>query len=176
MQDSTNEPESTLTKIFGWGIIAIIILVLVSVPLFFLIHASKTLLATLETRNWSQVQGEITHSEAVHERLAGSDTDYWWKLEYEYEVDGEKYRGNRHSINRKTGRTHRFSIKSSTYDLAEDQFHAGDTVTVYYDAAKPSTSVISQEFSGLTIIELLAGILLCGAIIAILLKSFRKKE
>jgi hypothetical protein len=82
--------------------------------------------------------GVVTGSEI--ERSSGSDgTTYEAKIEYEFELGGTSYTGDRHSF---------FSFGTSSSEHASEvvrRYPVGKRVTVYYDPGEPEQSVLEVD-------------------------------
>lgn len=176
MNSSTNTSESFAANFAGWAFVIFIVVAFIGAAIFFVIHGSRTLLAVTATQSWPQTDGRITQSEVVLERAAQSDSDHWWNLEYAYSVDGQAHRSSRYAIGYGTGRQHRFSLQSGSYDLAATAYDVGDKVTVYYDPQHQAVAVLSRRIPWLSVVELIIGLLLSGATLMIVWKSLAGKS
>lgn len=94
-----------------------------------------------QSPQWPYVIGEVTASRAYSQNPHGDDMgtpNHRWQTEvrYRYEVNGERLTGNRL---RAFGLNH-FSKEDAEAEVAP--FPIGLKVKVYYDPAKPGTSVL----------------------------------
>ncbi len=103
--------------------------------------------------SWPATTGVVTESSVVDHGPSGSGSGrdprsrrYEPRVRYEYEVEGQRFEGNRLAI--VTPR--RGNRAAADRDL--DAFRAGTTVTVYYDPEAPATSVLRR------------GVLVCGTV------------
>jgi hypothetical protein len=91
--------------------------------------------------NWPSVEGEmlVSKTRAHHETgdHSGTHTHEWFtEVRYRYTVNGTTYTGDRL---RAVGLSH-FDERQALKDLVP--FSVGQKVKVYYDPAKPSSSVL----------------------------------
>ncbi len=165
----TTDPTRIAGLLFGWGVGGIATLIgLAGVTM-----TAWNIKQDRESESWPQVTGEITisrigssttrSSPGGANKSSASDTDYSVEIRYNYEVEGQAYKG------------HRLRFGSNDHDRRSDaqkeqrQFPKGEKVSVYYHPEKPGRSVLVRgtqgnwgQLIGLSIC------LLCGLVILFL--------
>ena len=97
-----------------------------------------------DSRAWPSVPGEITSAFIKEVRDENPNTvsrspSYYVEVRYVYDVKGTRYTGNRIRVFRK---------RHATLSAAESEmrgYPVGDKVDVFYDPAKPATSVLVKS-------------------------------
>ncbi|MDE2593124.1 MAG: DUF3592 domain-containing protein [Burkholderiales bacterium] len=114
---------------------------IIAFVLFFGVMAWRAWQVKQASPQWPSVQGEMvsarafTHTENGPDRGASSH-EWYTEVRYRYTVSGTTYTGDRL---RAFGR-HHFDQQQAEAEIAP--FPVGKPVTVYYDPAKPSASVL----------------------------------
>jgi len=96
----------------------------------------------LESKNWPKTNGAITHSD-IDSWLKDGKSQYEVRLNYSYEVDGNKYKGSK-------------IFPSGSYSGGNitkakelvNEFPAGKTVDVFYDPVLPDSAALKPGISG----------------------------
>lgn len=125
------------------GILGAILIIVV------LVLAYKQAIKKQEMKSWPQASGVIVYSyiddwkrhdtTSVNEiKIRKEVVEYSVKLEYEFEVDGVLFTGNKLGY----GSTRTRSLKSAESIL--DRYPAGAKVTVYFNPADPSDNVLNR--------------------------------
>lgn len=165
----TTDPTRIAGLLFGWGVGGIATLIgLAGVTM-----TAWNIKQDRESESWPQVTGDITisrigsstsrSSPGGANKSSTSDTDYSVEIRYNYEVEGQAYKG------------YRLRFGSNDHDRRSDaqkeqrQFPEGKKVSVYYHPEKPGRSVLVRgtqgnwgQLIGLSIC------LLCGLVILFL--------
>lgn len=115
------------------------------------------------SRNWPAVTGRIQNVRVTwglsNSQEAMPDREYYFEVQYAYEVDGQTYSGDRYSLgdgSNAAGRT--YNSEDEAHEAAAAAYTAGSDITVYYDPAAPEMAVIQPGASFGTYAPLLLGI------------------
>lgn len=109
--------------------------------LLFLIIGGFEFRQGLKTNDWPGATGKIVESKVSRSsgrrepRSRSTDRDYTVDVRYSYEVDGQKFEGDRL---RRVNQSHKWSSAKKEQSL----FPPGKEVQVYYDPKTPSQSVL----------------------------------
>ncbi|MEY4387922.1 MAG: hypothetical protein RLY20_3205 [Verrucomicrobiota bacterium] len=97
----------------------------------------------IRAQSFVTTSGTVTHSEVTQHRGNKGGTTYGTKIEYTYEVNGQRFEG-------KTFRYGGFSSSSDSASayVAVQERPVGATTTVHYDPKNPSDSALSIELRG----------------------------
>lgn len=118
------------------------------------------------SRKWPSVQGRILLSEEQWKAAEGLDRDggaamgNYARVDYEYEVSGQKYRAHRVNLGQEARNAEVAKILA--------RYPAGSSVTVYYNPARPDAAILERQ-PLIRFAQGLAGILAiiaCGAVAA----------
>lgn len=110
-----------------WGGVFLVLL-----AAYLLKHAIKSFHEFEESKNWPSVTGKIVYSEVVRPSATNSRRDFL--VNYDYEVDGKEYRGNRTTL---------YTIIDEEEAVGfQAQFKTGSSVLVYYRTEVPSESIL----------------------------------
>lgn len=94
-----------------------------------------------KAETWSQTTARITASrvEVIHHRFEGSETTVRNVplVEYDFTVNGQKWRGNRISIGE--------DPSGANIEATLAKYKTGTTVTVYYDPRNPKDCVLERD-------------------------------
>lgn len=126
-----------------------------------------------ETQDHKTTEGTVLSSEVESEQVL-EDGEQRWKyypiVEYEYEVDGQRYTNTRIYIDRSTCTPggdvcgiREYDSKRPAGRLA-DRYPEGETVTVHYDPAEPETAYLVEVPGFPTVRNVLWGLL--GVVLA----------
>lgn len=129
-----------------------ILLTIIGVALtFFLL---RNAVRGLASKGWPTTWGTVLASDVTRSTSTDDDgstsTNYGAKITYEYEVEGEKYFGDRRSFAEYTS-----GSSARAYRIAH-KYPAGSQVTVYYHPHKPGLCVLEPGVNWSTFV--LAGI------------------
>ncbi|MFO0945542.1 MAG: DUF3592 domain-containing protein [Planctomycetota bacterium] len=127
--------EGAIFMLFICAMFPALIIVAIGVKLWEIRQASQ----------WPETTGKVVTSRVQAKRSKPGDGDYDFDdtevenlplVEYEFMVDGRKFRGNRVTIGEKT----------SEFELEEilDRYPVGAIVTVYYDPKNPQKAVLER--------------------------------
>jgi hypothetical protein len=95
-----------------------------------------TQLPLLRTFTWSRTEGTVTFTR-IGSEVRGRDTRYYWpEVGYDYFVDGTEFHGSRYGLKNDD------SLFKSSAEAIVRRLTATPTITVYYDPAEPSESVL----------------------------------
>ncbi len=143
--------ERTWLMILYWGLVAAC--VLFTVVGWRLVRAQE-----LPLRNARTVPATVIRVDVIAHKDAQGRTLQQPIVMYAYEVDGVRYSTDRITL-REASRPGRWAT-----DIAS-RFHAGDTVTAYYDPATPGSAFLITERSwviyGAFVVPLVVAVLLC---------------
>ena len=106
---------------------------------------------------WPMTQGRITSSRLVeysHSSEHGDSSSYGPKVEYEYGVAGQTYRGKRVSFGSEA------SYNKAREQAVVERYKVGTSVEVFYDPASPADAVLERRAASSTVILLLVGVAL----------------
>ncbi len=104
-----------------------------ALALYLLLHAVKSLRQLRESAGWASAPGRITKAE-FKEPVAGSKGWHSFMPEYDFEVDGRAYSGQRVAL-------YTISDRAVVKDLRE-RYPVGAEVTVYYDPKNPAEAAL----------------------------------
>jgi hypothetical protein len=108
-----------------------------------------------KSQSWPSTSGSITKSFMRHEvSYESGNTLYYPNVEYDYEVLGTAYTGNRINFGGSTGNSNR---KKSEEILT--QYPLGKNVPVYYDSNNPEDAVLEREIGVGGTVFLVVGLL-----------------
>ncbi|MCL4248041.1 MAG: DUF3592 domain-containing protein [Anaerolineae bacterium] len=121
-----------------------------------------------QARNWPFVTGAVVDARVEARRSSNSrggySTSYYPVVNYEYEVQGHRYRSNQLYLGD--------SIGYGSSAIAENKvapYLSGNRVTVYYDPQNPGVAVLERASPSsnilLFVVVLILAILLCTAVI-----------
>jgi hypothetical protein len=146
--------EKTQQKKIKIPALKITALIVFCVGVSILISGVHTFHLALNSRNWPETSGTVTQSE-LRNRLAGTSegekTISTYTIAYEYTVRGNKY----------TGSTVAFG-KLISPEAAVGKYRPGKNITVFYDAKRPSKSVLEPGSNMGNYLGLLFGIVIMG--------------
>lgn len=119
------------------------------------------------SRDWPTVPGEVTSTEISSEG-GGEDAEvkYVPELQYEYEVDNERYVNSRYGF----GTTPTFSERSAARSWTEERYPEDGQVAVHYDPDRPDRSVL-EPGAGRSPMALVVGLVFTSLGIFMLLTS-----
>ena len=129
-QPSPTKTGTSLFTLFGGAVFAVVAIVLV---LGGIRHGAQRDQLAKDVDHFSETPGVVTYSNIHH-----ADSTYQLDIAFEYTVDGVKYRGSNADTAYPT--THDAAMASAKGILG------GAAITVYYDPAKPSRSVMTKTF------------------------------
>ncbi|MCC6615830.1 MAG: DUF3592 domain-containing protein [Anaerolineae bacterium] len=138
------------------------------IVLFLIWRAMRGRSQVNQAQHWPFVTGTVVDARVETRRSSNSDggysTSYYPAINYEYEVQGHRYRSQRFNLGDAVG------YGSST--IAEQKvapYLAGNRVTVYYDPLQPGVAVLERSSPSskilLVAVVLILGILLCTAVV-----------
>jgi hypothetical protein len=122
---SSGQPQTIVGWIFGGGFTFL--------GLLFLIIGGFEFRQGLKANDWPAAAGGIVESKVT--ATPGTDHDYTVNVRYSYEVDGQKFEGDRL----------RYGNESHKWASAKEEqalYPPGKAVQVYYDPKTPSQSVL----------------------------------
>jgi hypothetical protein len=136
-QPMAEKQQAVVGWIFGGGFTLI--------GLLFLLIGGFQLRQGLKTNDWPAAAGRIVESKIVEKKVDGSsgrrrsrisDMDYTVDVRYSYEVEGQKFEGDRLRYGNES--------HDSRASAMEEQslFAPGKALQVYYDPKTPSQSVL----------------------------------
>ena len=124
-----------------------------------------------DTRGWESTRGTVEISEVDRRMVSSSGTrrtKHYAVVRYRYQVEGQSYHNDRVSVGGGERRTSAvfFSSGGGTGTLTEarsivDRYPQGASVTVFYDPADPTRSVLEQGTGGYAWLWLLVGVVAC---------------
>ena len=151
--DGVRDPNLTGSQMIGFTFWMLVFyagtFLLIIVLGFVLYDAVDDARADLDARDWTPVSGTIIASGVDSYREPDGNTTYCLRIEYEYDYENETYSGDMIS----------HSLHSSTYDAAQcssnrpnaDDYHPGESITVYVDPNDPNRAVLLTGWSALDI-------------------------
>ena len=113
--------------------------------------------------SWPYVVGKVVAA-SVRQVVERGDaqtrdvTNYVPLVQYDYQVGGQNYQGNRLAFQEKA-----YSSQKKAFHLVA-AFPAGNPVSVYYDPANPQNAVLERQAHGNNILLVVGGILVLAAI------------
>ncbi|MEF8879122.1 MAG: DUF3592 domain-containing protein [Candidatus Thermoplasmatota archaeon] len=153
--------------------LAILLIVISLVATYFTYGKIKK---DIDSLNWDNTDGKITHSEVVRERVYDRDSvnkyTYSAYVQYEYQVGNKTYTSDTVSFGGK-------GFSSSDKGYAEgivDKYPEGENVTVHYNPDKPSEAVLEPGLNIMSIIPIIFGVVLLIVGIAILYFLYVRKS
>jgi len=149
----------------SFNLILSAILILVGLVIISLVLAT-TMKAKSAAKKWPTAQGMIQSAELEMRRggVSGGVPKTYFKpqVRYDYRVGDQTYKGERLDF---SSRAYQFEEKASKRLAA---YQAGSEVTVHYDPADPSKSVLEPTASGNTLVIILGmALILVGVLFAI---------
>jgi len=143
----------------GWALVILGLVFVVITPLS--IKRGK------KSENWPQTQGNVISSEVEIRQEIDTEGDtstyYYPRIHYEYNVGGEKFQSSKY----------RFLDASMTRSKANElvgSYSPGQTVTVYYDPAKPAEAVlITGAPKFLFVFAVIGGLLIIAGLLVLIL-------
>jgi hypothetical protein len=120
--------------------------------------------------SWPYVLGKVLAA-SVRQVVVRGDADtrdttnYVPSVQYEYQVGGQNYQGNRLAFQEKGYNSHKKAFK-----LVAD-FPVGGPVSVYFDPANPQNAVLERKAHGNNFILAVGGILVLAAISSLFVKK-----
>jgi hypothetical protein len=121
----------------AWAITAITV-IFMAVGGFFVVQGVREWMKASDSAAWPTVAGTVTHSEVTRHTSTSKGrtrTSYNARIEFDYEIDGVTYRGDRLT----------FKVTSSSQSGAQetvDRHPVGSTVTVSYDPDDRTRAVL----------------------------------
>ena len=118
---------------------------------------------------WPYVLGKVVAA-SVRQVVERGDaqtrdiTNYVPFVQYEYQVGGQNYQGNRLAFQEKGYNSHKKAFKLVA------AYPAGNPVSVYYDPANPQNAVLERKAHGNNILLVVGGILVLAAIASLFKK------
>ena len=129
----------------------------------------RNLRSVKASMSWPTVSGRVVSSSVRQDVQRGDEdsadtTSHVPHVQYEYQVCGQVYQGNRMAFQDKS-----FSSHKKAFALVEG-FPAGQPVAVFYDPANPGSAVLERQAHGNSVPLVLGPILLIASV-AMLFKS-----
>lgn len=156
---STTPTQSQLRLLLGISVLTLLLsLAVLAFGVSFVQEANAS-------RDWPTVTGRIQNVRVTwdltnyQESMPGRE--YYFEVQYAYEVDGQAYTGKRYSLgegSNAAGRT--YNSEDEAREAAAAAYAAGSDITVYYDPAGPASAVLQPGASFGTYIPLIFGALL----------------
>jgi hypothetical protein len=144
-------------------------LVLFALGALFLWRVWRTRQKLMASMSWPYTPGRIIGA-TVRQEVTRGDADtadqvtYQPVVQYEYQVSGQLYQGNRFALQDKA-----YSSSKKAFDAASP-FQPGTPVWVFYDPAKPQDSVLERKAHGNNL-GMAIGALLVVAAVVVLFRS-----
>lgn len=112
------------------------------VGLAVLIVAIRNVRRVAESKRWPRTRGTVTDARIEHNRKSKGWRQYWPAITYSYSVRGTTFLSTAIQL-----------VSHAAYSEAEatevvEQYHAGKTVSVYYDPRDPKRSVLEPGVMG----------------------------
>jgi hypothetical protein len=107
--------------------------------LFIWMTAVSPYLSSQAAASWTSANCKILSNKVESHTDSEGDTSYTPKIEFEFDVDGNKIRGDRHSFSTMSG-------SSASANKIVKRYRKGSESVCYYDPQDPSQSVLSREF------------------------------
>ena len=120
--------------------------------------------------SWPYVPGRVIAA-SVRQVVERGDaqtrdiTNYVPFVQYEYQVGGQNYQGNRLAFQEKGYNSHKKAFKLVA------AYPAGNPVSVYYDPANPQNAVLERKAHGNNFLLAVGGILVLAAISSLFFKK-----
>jgi hypothetical protein len=140
-------------------------LIFLSIGVFLSWRVWRNVREVKASRSWPFVPGRVIGASCREDVIRGgsdsSDSDTTWYVplvQYEYEVGGQAYRGNRigFSEERQVSREKAFQVLEA--------FPVGHPVTVFYDPAKPRDAILQRANRGNIFLAVAAWVLVAAGL------------
>jgi hypothetical protein len=169
MEESTN-PSSPYRLILG---LAIFSLVSGSALLMFGLIFLKDAYAS---QSWPIAQGTVNRVNINRDRATDSSTptyDYTYTVVYGYEVDGNRYQGDRYSLGDGSTASRTYRERQEAIAAAEDHYSIGQPIDVYYDPNSPTEAVLKPGANIGTFVPAIFGTVLGASGVGLLILAQR---
>ena len=113
------------------------------------------------SQQWPTVQGTVQAVTITRDRIDTSASPaytYTYTVTYSYEVDGSSHRGDRYSLGDGSTASKRYPERSDAIAAAAQNHRIGQTVTVYYNPADPSSAILKPGVNIGTVVPLILGL------------------
>ena len=112
------------------------------------------------SRAWPNTMGEVQAIKATRHTTGtgGSVTTYNYVVAYEYEVDDRTYTGDRYSLGSGSTASPQYDSPSAAQRAGKEAYPPGSEVTVYYDPANPTSTVLKPGANWGTYVPLIMGL------------------
>lgn len=117
----------------------------------------RLLYKSIQSKNWSQIEGVITKSELYKSGGVDNSVSYEPLVEYQYEVDGKLYKSKRIYFGSSIGS----SFKKRKSQKYVNKFPTGIKTTVYYNQLNTKQSVIETGVHSEILLLFVTGLLMC---------------
>ncbi|MGB2927003.1 MAG: DUF3592 domain-containing protein [Limnothrix sp.] len=95
------------------------------------------------SKQWPIASGEV-QSVSLKPGVSSSknNPEYHYTISYVYEVDGQLYQGDRHSLGEGTTASEKFPNENEAIAAAQRDYPVGRKIEVYYNPQKPGVAVL----------------------------------
>jgi len=146
-------------QLFGYVCIGLFVLVFVGLGIFLILRSKRDKAKAAQSLNWPSAVGKVLESRMIESTSTDSDGDssttYRPHVQYEYEVMGTSYTGDKIKVGMVVSTS---AVKKVQETLA--RYPVGSAVKVYYDPNNPADSVLEQKAS--SNLTLILGIIFLG--------------
>ena len=151
--------------------LVILILAMFAAGIFLMAWGGYEIKGSYKSHTWPAIQGTITSSHVHKETRTDSDhrtsTTYYPKVQYQYQIEGRQYSGNRINFGGETGGMKWLAQR------AVDRYPSGKTVRVYYDPQNPEYAILESGITWGSILTFFFGLVFFGVGV-ICLRAYRK--
>jgi hypothetical protein len=130
------------------------------------------------SRGWPTAAGTVEEVTVVRDRSSTSNTSrpyYYYAVTYEYEVSGQRYRGDRYSLGNGSTASKNYESQREARNVGEEAYPEGSEVAVYYDPENPASTVLKPGANFGTYVPLVMGLLFTPPGIGFLMMMLRAK-
>ncbi len=147
----------------------------------FLLMGLWVLIDAYNSTRWNQVQGKIKEL-PIQGRIINTASatqrkiEYIVGIEYDYEINGQKYSGNRYSIGTGDTLAGAFNTKAEAREWKKNSnYKIGDFITVFVKPSDFESTVLSAGINLTTLIPTIMGVILIAVAFAMRFLLKRRK-
>jgi hypothetical protein len=113
------------------------------------------------SHTWPSTPGEVEDIQTIRYTTGsnGSTRTYRYTITYEYRVEGQSYRSDRFSLGSGSTASRSYDTSRAARRAGQEAYPPGSEITVYYDPADPTSTVLKPGANFGTYVPLTMGLL-----------------
>ncbi|MDA0269015.1 MAG: DUF3592 domain-containing protein [Cyanobacteria bacterium] len=131
-----------------------------------LIFGLSFLKSAYTSLGWPTVQGDVAAVNINRDRVTDSRPPaytYTYTVAYTYEVDGNRYQGDRYSLGSGSTASRTYREQQNAIAAAKESYAVGQSIDVYYNPNAPADAVLKPGANIGTFVPLIFGLVLSSS-------------